>query len=148
VKTLPRPSLLLSLIVLVALAVAGAVVLRRDAEPTYTDRLATLCDHAYDVLREGNRNYFEAVATISSVKFRELRQMTPPAEQAAFHRELERRELALLESASNTQNRVAQAFAIPGNAAAIGAAEFPALRAGQADLDRLYRSVGVEHCSD
>jgi hypothetical protein len=147
-KTHPRPSIVLSLTVVVAVAVAVAVVLLRDTKPGYTDRLTALCDHAYDVMREGNGNYFENVVTISSVKHMGLRQLKPPAAQAAFHRELERREFALFESARITQNRVAEASAIPGNAAAVGGAEFPALRAAQAELDGLYRSVGVEHCSD
>lgn len=143
-----RPSLLWCSIVVAVLTIAVAVVLLRDTKPAYADQLTALCHHAYDVMREGNGNYFENVVAISSVKHMGLRQLKPPADQAAFHRELERREFALFESARITQNRVAEALAFPRTAGPVAGAAFPALRAAQAELDALYRSVGVENCSD
>jgi hypothetical protein len=45
------------------------------------------------------------------------------------------------------RDRVAQAMAV-GGVQAVDPAEFPTLRAAQAELDHWYRRIGVESCSD
>ena len=54
----------------------------------------------------------------------------------------------MLENAGIARDRVAQAQPLQGVAGPIALAEFPKLRAAQAELDGWYRRVGVEHCSD
>jgi hypothetical protein len=71
----------------------------------------------------------------------------PPPERKALHRQLISRERQLIDDAIAARDRVAQAMAV-GGYRAVDPVEFPTLRAAQAELDGLYRSVGVEHCSD
>ena len=85
--------------------------------------------------------------TVSALKHQGLSGLQPPRERAAFHRELIAREWQLTEQATAAQNRVAQALAV-GGSRAVDPAEFPTLRAAQAELDGWYRRVGVEGCSD
>ena len=129
----------------VALAVVLLVV--RDAPPSYADQLRQICERAYEPLKTTSGNYFENVVTVSVLKHQGLSSLEPPPEHAAFHRLLMSREWQLTEQASAAQNRVAQALAI-GGSRAVDPGEFPTLRAAQAELDGVYRRVGVEHCSD
>ena len=147
-KTLARPSLLPSLILVAVLTVAVTVVLLRDTKPAYADQLRTICHDAYESMATTSGNYFENVVTVSSLKHQGLMRLKPPADHAAFHRGLVRREWTMFENAAAAQDRVAQAQAVQGVAGPVAMAEFPILRAAQAELDGWYRQVGVEHCSD
>ena len=143
-----RPPLLVSSVVVAVLAVAIVAVVVRDTKPAYADQLRTVCQHAYEVMAASSGSYFENVVTVSSLKHQGLMRLEPPAEQAAFHRRLVRREWAMLEYAGIARDRVAQAQPLQGVAGPTAMAEFPKLRAAQAELEGWYRRVGVEHCSD
>jgi hypothetical protein len=119
----------------------------RDTQANYAGQITTICKRAYEPLKTASGNYFENVVTISTLKHDGLVRLEPPAERASFHRQFISRERQMTADAIVARNRVAQAMAV-GGYRAVDPVEFPTLRAAQAELDGLYRSVGVAHCSN
>lgn len=143
-----RPSRRISLVAGTAvLAIAVVFFVARDPQASYADQLRSICERAYEPLKASSGNYFESVVTISTLKHDGLVSLEPPAERASFHRQLISRERQMTADAIVARDRVAQEMAV-GGYRAVDPVEFPTLRAAQAELDGLYRSVGVEHCSD
>jgi hypothetical protein len=134
-------------VVATLLLAGGAWLVLRDPQPSYADRVQVICEDAYDELAESTGTYFEAVVLISSLKHQDLMQLEPPPEHAAFHEDLERREHAMFEAARLAQERLTQAQSL-GASAGVAEGDFHALRAAQAELDGVYRELGIEHCSD
>jgi hypothetical protein len=129
------------------LALIGLLLPGRETRTSYADQLRGICKRAYEPLKTTGGNYFENVVGVSALKYQALSSLEPPRERAAVHRELISREQQLSEQAIAARDRIAQALAVGGHRA-VDPAEFPTLRAAQAELDGWYRSVGVEHCSD
>ena len=138
----------MGLIALAIVAAAVGLLLLRDTKPAYADQVRTICHDSYESMARTSGTYFENVVTVSSLKHQGLMQLKPPADDAAFHRGLVRREWGMLETAAAAQTRVAQASALQGPAGPVAMTEFRTLRAAQAELDGVYRQIGVESCSD